>query len=67
MGGGREERQGWGGRVGSRAAKLVGRTLKDGEQTLSPSSGILSPSREGLGPEGAAEDTAEGAKCGRHI
>lgn len=56
-----------GGRVGSRAAKLVGRTLKDGEQTLSPSSGILSPSREGLGPEGAAEDTAEGAKCGRHI
>lgn len=55
------------GGVGSRAAKLVGRALKDGEQTLSPSSGILSPSREGLGPEGAAEDTAEGAKCGRHI
>lgn len=56
-----------GGRVGSRAAELVGRALEDGEQTLSPSSGILSPSQEGLGPEGAAEDTAEGAKCGRSI
>lgn len=33
--------------VGSRAAKLVGRALEDGEQTLSPSFGILNPSQEG--------------------
>lgn len=52
---------------GCRAAELVGRALEDGEQTLSSSSGVLSPSQEGLGPEGAVEDTAEGAKCGRHI
>lgn len=52
---------------GSRAARLVGRALENREQTLSPSSGILSPSQEGLGPEGTAEDTAEGAECGRHV
>lgn len=47
MGGGRAERQSWGGSVGNRAAGLVGRELEDGEQTLSPSSGILNPSQEG--------------------
>lgn len=36
-----------GGSVGNRAAGLVGRELEDGEQTLSPSSGILNPSQEG--------------------
>lgn len=45
-GAGQRDRVG-GGSVGNRAARLVGRELEDGEQTLSPSSGILNPSQEG--------------------
>lgn len=43
---GRETELG-GGSVGNRAARLVARELEDGEQTLSPSSGILNLSQEG--------------------
>lgn len=42
-GAGKRDRAG-GGQQGSRA---LGRAVEDGEQTLSPSSGILNPSQEG--------------------